>query len=173
MKPAICFTVVICGVAQPAGSKQAFVPTDKKTGNPYRGPGGRIIVNVVDDNPKSKGWKKLVADEARKAWGARKLLDGPLFVRAVFYQERPGAHFGTGRNAELIKQSAPAFPMTRPDVLKMMRGVEDALTSVVYIDDSRIVDEVLSKRYGSPARVEISIGTLPVTVREFQQESIL
>lgn len=169
MKPQIVFSVVICGVAQPAGSKQAWVPTDRD-GNPYRGPGGRIVVNVVDDNPKSKGWKKLVANEAWKAWGARKLLDGPLYVRAVFYQERPGAHFGTGRNSELIKQAAPAFPMTRPDLLKIMRGVEDALSKVVYVDDSRIVDEVLSKRYGSPARVEISIGMLPATVGEFQED---
>ena len=172
MKPTMVFSITIEGVAQPAGSKQAFVPTNKKTGQPYRDAHGRIIVNVVDDNPKSNGWKKHVATMAQRAWGCKPLLNGPLFVQIIFYRERIDGHFGSGRNSVQIKQSADAFPQTRPDVLKLARGVEDALTNVIWGDDSRIVDEVLSKRYGSPARVEIHVGTLPATVGEVTQGSL-
>lgn len=167
MKPHIVFVVVINGVAQPAGSKTGYVPTDAD-GQPYRRANGTIICNIVDANPKSKGWKAHVRNQAFRVWGARKLLDCPLYAEVVFYKERPKGHFGTGRNSERLKDSADAFPTGSPDALKLMRGVEDALTSVVYRDDALIVSEFISKRYGSPARVEIQIGVLPVTVADVQ-----
>lgn len=167
MKPEMIFSVVVHGVAQPAGSKQAYVPTGKN-GEPFRRPNGTIIVNVVDDNPKSKAWKQHVATMARRAWGFRPLLTCPLYVQLVFFRDWTAGHFGSGRNAEVLKPSASAFPDTRPDVLKLARGVEDALTNVIWRDDAQIVDEVLSKRYGSP-RVEISVGKLPATIGDVQQ----
>ena len=75
----------------------------------------------------------------------------------VQYRPRPSNHFGTGKNAGVRKDSAPYFPIVRPDVLKIARGIEDALTGVIYRDDSQIVDEHLMKRYGEPARVEIIV----------------
>lgn len=173
MKPTIVFTVVIEGQAAPCGSKRSYVPTDSD-GQPYRSKKtGQIIVNTVDANPKAKGWQAHVRNAAYRAWGAKKPLDVPLFVQAIFYRERPGCHYGTGRNSEVMKASADAFPTGPADVLKLMRGVEDALSDLVYRDDALIVDEVLSKRYGSPARVEIRIGTLPRTIGELNQGTLL
>jgi len=37
------------------------------------------------------------------------------------------------------------------------RAVEDALKGVVYVDDAQIVSELLDKRWGEPARVEVVI----------------
>jgi len=138
--PQIRFTVI--GKPQTAGSKRAFVR------------GGRPI--VVDDNPKQVNWQGMVAQMARQAYDGE-LLDGPLLVQMLFFFPRPKGHFGTGRNAGVLKATAPKQHTTKPDVLKLARATEDALTGVVYRDDAQIVCETLSKHYGVPTRAEIII----------------
>lgn len=166
----IRFTVY--GKAEPAGSKSAWVPTNKQ-GEPFRSPGGRIAVNIVDANPRAKAWKKTVAIAGSAAYHGV-LLDGPLAVKFTFYVERPKYHFGTGKNAEIVKASSPAYPAVAPDVLKLTRGAEDALTGVIWTDDALIVREVIEKFYadhGEP-RVVISVARLPATVADLAAASV-
>lgn len=137
------FTVY--GKAEPAGSKRAFVIK------------GRAI--VTDANAKSRPWKSCVSDAAVTAYRGP-LLTGPLAVVMQFYQVRPKGHYGSGKNAEQVKGSSPAQPTGKPDVLKLARGVEDALTGIIYRDDAQICIETIRKVYGSPARVEIAIKEL-------------
>lgn len=166
MTPELVYQAVIYGVAQPAGSKRSFVPLHPKTKQPYRDKFGRIVVNTVDANENSPAWKRHVALQVKKSW-FQDPLDCPLFLQAVFYRERPDRHFGTGKNYHILKAGAEAFPISKPDVLKLMRGVEDALTGILYVDDSRIVDEHISKRWGEP-RVAIALYKLPETVAELK-----
>lgn len=132
---------VVHGHPEPAGSKRS-VPMGQRWG-------------VIDANPKSKGWKLIVEQVAGEVMAGRPLLQGALELRLTFYVQRPKGHHGK----KGLLPSAPAYPMVKPDVLKLARGVEDALTGVVYRDDAQIVDEVLAKRYG-PERVEITIQPL-------------
>lgn len=141
------------GIAQSAGSKSAYTPTDK-AGNPYR-TGGRIVTNVVDANPKAKDWKRLVAMAAQQAYSGEPLR-GPVEVRLIFFRQRPKGHYRTGKNAAELRPAAPAYPTSKPDVLKLARGVEDAMTGIVYADDAQIVNELIYKRWGAP-RVEIEV----------------
>lgn len=134
------FTVV--GQPEPAGSKKAFV--NKHTGR----------AAVVDANPRAKGWKSRVTDEAMAAMDGQPLLDGALFVQLTFVVPRPKGHFGK----KGLLPSAPEFPTVRPDVLKLARGVEDAMSGVVYRDDAQIVRELLCKFYGEPARCEVRVS---------------
>jgi Holliday junction resolvase RusA-like endonuclease len=134
----------IIGEPAPAGSKRAFR-------NPHSG-----RVQVVDASAKTKPWQAQVASEAGERW-VDGLLEGPLEVEVTFYRPRPRAHFGTGKNSMLIRHAAPVHPSTRPDVLKLARAVEDALTGVVWRDDAQIVTEVLRKRFGAPARCEVVV----------------
>jgi Holliday junction resolvase RusA-like endonuclease len=165
MKPRIVLRLEVAGKAEPAGSKRAFVP--QKNGQPFRSKtNGRIVVSVVDDNPNGRDWKNRVADAARQQWGARLLLTEPLWFRATFYLLRPKGHHGTGRNAAVVKESSPQFPDGRPDVLKLTRAIEDALSGVVWKDDSQIVSERIDKRYGDKPHVEIEIGVLPATLAD-------
>lgn len=165
MKPRIVLRFEVAGKAEPAGSKRAFVP--QKNGQPFRSKtNGRIVVSVVDDNPNGRDWKNRVGDAARQQWGARLLLTAPLWLKVTFYLLRPKGHHGTGRNAAVVKESAPQFPATKPDVLKLTRAVEDALSGIIYADDAQIVSERIDKRYGDKPRVEIEIGVLPATLLE-------
>jgi Holliday junction resolvase RusA-like endonuclease len=150
MTSAIHITVI--GKPEPAGSKRAYV-------NPKT---GRAI--VTDDNPKGKVWQWAVACAALEQRPDGGLLDGPLEVEMTFYRPRPQGHY---RSNGLLRGSAPAFPTTRPDALKLARGCEDALSGVLWRDDSQIVAEHLFKEFGEPARVEITvtpINTEPVVI---------
>jgi Holliday junction resolvase RusA-like endonuclease len=151
---ALHFTIY--GTPQPAGSKRGF----------YNKNAGRVI--ITDDAKKSRPWKAQVSDAAQQAMtftselgegtsGYMPLLEGPLALELVFYVPRPKGHYGSGRNAHKVRPSAPDFPAVKPDVLKLARAVEDALSSIVYRDDAQIVTEFLLKRYGEPARCEVIV----------------
>lgn len=143
------YTIVVFGSAEPAGSKRGF----------YR-PG--LGVRIVDDNPKSREWKNLVASVAGNV-ATRGLLEGPLRLEATFYRLRPSSHYGSGKNAAVLKPSAPPFPVVRPDTTKLLRAVEDAVKGIWYRDDAQIVDQVVRKRWGAPARVEMFVGPVEET----------
>jgi Holliday junction resolvase RusA-like endonuclease len=175
----------VVGTAAPQGSRQPHVPT-YKDGTPVRRhtascPGSRsradaakfahlpcrcpIMATHVEDDfgERHKTWRTTVQDRARVAMSDRPLLDCLLRARFTFYRRRPLGHYGTGRNADVLKDGAPAAPGSRPDVLKLARSIEDALTNFVYLDDSLITDEVIVKRYagrGEPERVVVSIEPL-------------
>lgn len=147
MSRALLFTVF--GKAMPGGSKRAF-----------RNPKARGKLLVVDDNPKSKDWRGEVRREAGRVMqkaGRTELMRGALAVTMTFYRARPASHFGTGRNAGRLKPSAPQYPTSKPDLLKVTRSTEDALTGVVWSDDAIIVDHELRKRYGEPERCDITV----------------
>lgn len=178
------------GDAQPAGSKNSFVPLHVKFKLPFwRGAksckvcfgrssverckkcNSQIIVNTVDSCKKSGPWKKFVGDVAKLAMKERGLttLDAavegrstltPVKVILRFFQKRPGVHFRTGKFSDVLKDDAPAEPTNVPDVLKLARAVEDGMIGIVYKDDSCIVREVLSKQFGKEDRVDIEIWTL-------------
>lgn len=97
-------------------------------------------------------WRNLVAVEARKAWGDRPPTEFPVKLGITFCFVRPKSHFGTGRNAGKLKPHAPQFPTSRSvgDLSKLVRAIEDAMTGIVYDDDSRIV------RYGDTDKSYVS-----------------
>lgn len=68
------------------------------------------------------------------------LLDQPLVVDMIFTFLRPAGHYGTGRNAKVLKPSAPPRPAVYPDLSKIVRSTEDAITGVLWKDDSRITE---------------------------------
>lgn len=149
-------TFTIFGHPATAGSKRAFIPT-RKGGEMVTRPNGKPMVVITDDNAAGKAWRQDVRSAARDAYDGD-LLRGPLAVTLRFYRPRPKSHFGSGKNSLVLKGSAPSHPTTKPDVLKLARAIEDALTGVVWEDDAQIVREVLEKTYGEPERVEVEIS---------------
>lgn len=144
---------VAYGDPQPAGSKRAFTLT-RRDGSVVRRSNGTVVTNVIDANPKAKDWKTLVA---LSAGGMRKeLLDGPLAVQFYFFRPRPQGHFNSKGGLNKLGLATP-YPATKPDVLKLARAVEDALTGVLWRDDAQIVSESILKRWGEPARVEVHV----------------
>jgi Holliday junction resolvase RusA-like endonuclease len=136
--------IVVFGKAAPAGSKRQI--TNRHTGQSF----------IIDANKNAKPWKKGVADAAAAQYRGP-VLSCAVDIEMIFVMQRPKGHYGTGRNAEVLKDNAPLQPTVAPDVLKLARGVEDALSTIVYRDDAQIVNESLQKRYGDRERVEIRV----------------
>jgi len=137
-----------------AGSKRAFAI--RRDGRFT----GRVA--VTDDSTRTKSWQAAVAQAAIEAHDGD-CLRGPLRLAVAFYFHRPRSHFGTGRNATRVRESAPARPAVRPDLLKLTRAIEDALTSVLWHDDAQVCEELLSKHYaeeGEPERVRVKVTPL-------------
>ena len=66
----------------------------------------------------------------------------PVRVQIVFTFARPNSHFGTGRNTNTVKASAPPFPSSHAmgDIDKLVRACLDSLTDAcVWTDDSQVV----------------------------------
>jgi len=138
--------ITIYGHAEPAGSKT------------------KTQYGVRDSNPRSKVWKEEVRREAARILASdvnSKLLDGPLRVRFTFYRPRPKGHYGTKGDLNAAGRRA-THPTTKPDTTKLIRGVEDALTGIVWRDDSQIVQQAGAKKWGEPERVHIQIELLAV-----------
>lgn len=152
--------LTILGTAKPAGSKRAFALRNRRGGILTRANGSPVI-NVVDDCKLSRQWKNVVRGQAIAQWprGVRR-FEGPVSVLMRFTIARPKSHYGTGRNSGLIKASSPACHTSKPDVLKLTRAVEDALTGLAWTDDAQIVDERITKAWGRSDRLEIEIQNL-------------
>lgn len=149
----------VWGQAQPAGSKTAQV-IRRKGGAIVMTADGRPLTATRDSCPKSRPWKNQVAAVAREHYSGP-LLTGAVMLDVWFEFPRPKGHYGTGRNAEQLKQSAPTYHLQKPDALKLTRAVEDALTGVIWRDDCQIVDEVIHKGWGDAASCRVRIITLP------------
>lgn len=162
------YRFIVFGKAEPSGSKQAFVPLHPKTKEPYRNRHGGIVVSVVDDNPPSRKWKKHVAKVAREEYGGP-VFEGPIKATMLFYRERPKSHLtSTGLLSKLGRETP--FPITKPDATKLLRGTEDALKGICWVDDAQVVKPCPEKLWGSPARVEITVEEILVADPEKQPE---
>ena len=136
---------VALGLPSPGGSKSAFR-------NPRT---GRIVV-VDAGGKKTRTWRNTVAHAARAAMRGGELMQPPLCLVIEFRMPRPKSHFKS--NGE-IKQDAPWFPIVRPDLTKLLRSTEDAMTGIVYHDDAQIVQQNIHRTYShsddSGARISI------------------
>ena len=137
----------IPGVPVPQGSKQGFA----------RGP--RVM--IVDANAeKLKPWRSHVCSYALEAWAGQAPLDEDVMAWMEFVFPRPAAHFGSGKNAAVLKPSAPHYKNTKPDKDKLERAINDALTDAgVLRDDCRVVDGGSRKFYGPKPGVRVWLQT--------------
>lgn len=144
----LSFTVL--GVAAPQGSLRAFV--SKRTGRAF----------VTQANKRTMPWRQEVAARALQAprvageeWPTREAVA----LWAVFYLPRPNGHYGK----KGLRPSAPKYPAKKPDLSKLVRAAEDALSGIAYDDDARIVRHRIEKLYCDdfrPPRAEFSIEVL-------------
>lgn len=114
---------------------------------------------MVEDAKNLKPWRSDIRAKAEDLIDPDKnpLWDAALSVRLHFGFVRPKSHFGTGKNALSVKNSAPLHMMKKPDVDKLTRAVLDALTGVVFEDDQQVVDLLGTKNYWLRPGVQITV----------------
>lgn len=113
-------------------------PQGSKTRGRYGG--------VFESSKKVGPWRNAVRTETQKV--ISEPFDCPVWVDVVFFLPRPKSHFGTGRNAGKLKESAPEYPASVPDIDKLCRSTLDGLKEGgAYRDDSQVVTLHAKKRY--------------------------
>ncbi len=112
-------------------------------------PQGSTRAWVVNGKPiitsSAKGlttWRRLVADVAQN-YAPKEPWEGPVGIEL---------HFGIPKPKSAPKRRR-VWPDKRPDLDKLTRAVLDALTYVVFADDSQVIDLRASKDYGPPGVV--------------------
>jgi Holliday junction resolvase RusA-like endonuclease len=140
------------GVPKPAGSKVSGVAhrRDPETGQqvPVYTEDGRLKTFTKDDTGDAgKAWRTDVRAEAKAAMIDRAVMEGAVSVTVTFVMPRNKGHFGSGRNAGVLKPTAPRWHTVRPDIDKLSRAVLDALTGIVWRDDGQVVQKHATKRY--------------------------
>ena len=72
----------------------------------------------------------------------------PVSVTATVRFPRPQSHYGTGRNADTLKPSAPIHHIVKPDLDKACRAIGDGIEeSGLVRGDQQIVSWNIAKRY--------------------------
>lgn len=153
------FQFVVLGRAQQRGSKQAsLIP---KRGGGFIEKNGLPMVVARDMNAKSKTWMQEVKWAAISALGQIELITSPIELTARFYFCRPQSHFGSGKNAGVLKASAPSIHAQSPDLDKLTRALGDSLTGVL-IHDDKLIARIISERLWTieAERTEIEIRIL-------------
>lgn len=140
-------TIKVPGIPQPAGSKR--VVKNRHSGKAH----------VIDACARSRDWKTTVAQVASDAYSGD-LLRGPISLHITFIFQRPKNHF---RKNGTLAATAPTLKTTKPDLTKLVRAAEDALTGVVWYDDSQVVEIAARKTFvASNERTETVITIIPL-----------
>ena len=129
-------TFAVHGTPAPQGSKRGFI--NRHTGR----------VQMVESSEKVRPWRQAVIAAALDSLNGDAPFDGPVAIWLRFAMPRPKGHYGTGRNAGKLKDSAPAFPAVRPDLDKLARSTLDGLEDAgLILADAQIVTLRVEKRY--------------------------
>jgi Holliday junction resolvase RusA-like endonuclease len=158
----LAYTLTVRGLPAPQGSKSF------KGMRP--GKDGRMIANMQESSKKVKPWRqdvKAAAMEAREevvgltrtgaAVVARPPIDAPVRMVITFTLPKP-------TSAPKRKRT---FPMRTPDLSKLVRSTEDALTDAgIWADDARVIKCESEKVY--PNEGQDALDTPGAVIRIYE-----
>lgn len=124
--------IIVKDQPRPGGSKKAFSH------------GGKAW--VVDANKHTKTWREAVRVAAHSQYSGEP-SDEPLKANYIFYFNRPKSHYRAGKNSHLLKENAPKYHTKKPDLTKLIRSTEDALTGIIWVDDAQVYKRSDEKKY--------------------------
>lgn len=114
-------------------------------------------------------WRQDVVAAAQRQYQGPP-LEGPLELEIEFRFPRPKSHYGTGKNATVLRPDAPTYVVSRKygDLSKLVRSTEDAISATsgyaVCADDSQFASLKTRKVYASedkPAGAVVLVRQAP------------
>lgn len=102
--------------------------------------------------------KEHIAWHAKKAWGSRRPVTGPVVIRVVGIFEIPPSW---PKAVQRAAREARVMHVADPDLDQLQKQVMDALKGIAFVDDNQVCGFPNSaKRYGHPQRTDITIEVL-------------
>lgn len=126
-------------------------------GDPVPQPRARITTRggfghaYTPGNHKIHAYRAAIAAAAKQA-GATPTDEAPITLVVDLVFSRPKSHFSKSG----VKPDAPKLP--RPDCSNVLKGIEDALNGVAWVDDSQVGRVVVEKTYGLAGRTTVRIA---------------
>lgn len=144
--------IVVYGIPRPQGSKRHVGNGIMREASAYVGE-----------------WRQDVVAAAQRQYQGPP-LEGPLELEIEFRFPRPKSHYGTGKNATVLRADAPKYVVSRKhgDLSKLVRSTEDAISATsgypVCGDDSQFASLKTRKVYASedkPAGAVVFVRRAP------------
>lgn len=120
------------------------------------GKSGKMFVTLYDP---SKGTKESFISIAHR-YAPEKPLEGPLRVDITFWMPRPKNHYGSGKNASVLKPNASVWHDKKPDKDNLEKMVLDSMKGVFWKDDNQIAAGISFKVYSEMPRTTVKIYKL-------------
>lgn len=155
--------------------------TIRVPGLPIAQPRHRVSAGVTGGRPRAwlpsshpvHAFKAAVMLAVRTS-GPKVIIEGPVVLEAALLFQRPASHYGSGKNSDRIKPSAPAFHVQKPDADNVVKAIKDACTRAgAWRDDAQVHRMVVEKRWcdadelpGCVIHIETSTGPEPTTTAE-------
>lgn len=143
------------------GSMKAFMPR-----------GAKFPVVTDSKTPELRAFERDIRNLAAIEMDRAQLpcaQEQPFEVLLVYYMPRPNGDYAASGE---LRASARVEPWTKPDLDKLERATLDALTGMVWDDDSRVCRVVKEKRYATRERdigLWIECRVRPSTMRELAE----
>jgi len=109
-------------------------PEPKGSTKPFKLPNGRVI--TTSDNPAVKTWEQTIRF-CLQDW-PHGVLTGPVALDMTFTLVRPRS----------VSAKRRPQPTVKPDLSKLFRCAEDAMTGIVWHDDAQVTEATVRKVYG-------------------------
>lgn len=131
---------------------------------------------LIEDNARTKPWREKLARLLRRSWPTDQHAEPkqPIGAEITISIDRTPSHRGTGRNAHVLKASAPSYPTghNTGDVDKHARLTLDALQDAgILPDDCIVVDLHIRKAYVGCSSTPDALGHPGVVIRLFPIEA--
>jgi len=119
--------------------------------------GKKAFATTYDPLSKEKDSMRLWLNTHVKPEDIAKVYSLPIVLDFTFVLPRPLAHFGTGKNSNIMKDWAPKFHVTKPDTDNLAKFYKDCLSKIIYHDDNQVFKDPLLKVYGTYPHTQITV----------------
>lgn len=111
-----------------------------------------------------QAWRAVIAAAARQAMSqaGSAPFEGPVAVELGFVVSRPLTHHRGRRRSHPVRDDAPVWSSSIPDLDKLIRAAIDGIgmAEVVWRDDCQVAMVSASKRYGGEPGVQAAVWAL-------------
>ena len=109
-------------------------------------------------DPSAKDKKKIKLLIAR--FKPKYPLKSDLMVKLVFTMPYPKKYYRTGKFKHMIKDNAPQYCKTKPDIDNLSKMLLDCMNNMFYVDDSQVCMLQAEKIYGRYGKTEVIISEI-------------
>ena len=108
----------------------------------------------------TRDWEKSVGWSAKARMNTGPYIGAVRVDMTVYY--RPPKSWPAARREAAVKGSEYPTASGQADLSNILKGVEDGMNGVAYVDDRQVVATRCTKRYGNIEGVAVSVSTTAV-----------